>query len=115
MPNRLHTRRPIEIRFNQFLRGRPYPCRTVDLSPTGLRAQWLEEPADADAEFAVELMLPNEQEPLWVWGHRLRCQDGTYAMRFVSMRDCDRARLEEFLRPSTARFTPLMPEDLFDA
>ena len=79
------------------------------------RAEWVEEPECAEEQFAVELMLPNEEESLWVWGHRLRREGVRYAMRFVSMRDRDRIRLEEFLTPSTGRLTPLMPDDLFDA
>ena len=115
MANRSHLRRPIEMEFNQYLGGRPYLARSVDLSSAGLRAEWLEEPDGAPDEFSVELRLPNETEGLWIWGHRVWRRDGQYALRFVSMRPREQARLEEFLTPSTARLTPLFADDLYDA
>jgi hypothetical protein len=93
MANRSCVRQPIEIRFNQYIGGRPYEGRTVDLSPSGLRAEWLEEPEGAEDEFAVELFLPNEEQTVWIWGNRIRRDAFEYAMRFVSMHARDRARL----------------------
>ena len=115
MDNRAEFRRPIEMLFNKYLAGYPYLCRTVDLSCDGLRAESFVEPDDAEDAFPLELRLPQDRETMWIWARLVWERNGEQALRFHSMRPCDRARLEKFLVPSTDRPLPVFPEELYDA
>jgi hypothetical protein len=112
---RSDVRRPFQMLFNKYIGGHPHLCRTVDLSAQGLRAELFTHPDGADETFPVELRLPYDDDSLWIWARRVWQRERHEAVQFMSMRDCDRARLKQFLVPSTARPVPVFPEELLDA
>ena len=115
MNARLHVRRPIDLDCTKYLGSRPYFGRTMDLTTEGMRVGSLGEPEDTEDSFVVGLSLPHDDETMWIWARRVWKRDGEQAVRFVSMRPRDRARLTRFLTPSRNRPVPVFPEELLDA
>jgi hypothetical protein len=115
LDRRSTPRRPIDILFNKYLEGFPYLCRTLDLSPDGLLAEVFTEPEAAPDSFPIALRLPGHPELVWVWARHVRTGTRTQALEFLSLRPCDRQRLERFLEPSVGRPVPVFPEELLDA
>ena len=95
---RSHRRQPIDILFNKYLRGHPFLCRGVDLSPDGMRVRSFTEPDSGDESFSIELRLPGDDESLWVWARSVWRTGGEQAITFLAMADADRERLNRYVR-----------------
>jgi hypothetical protein len=98
LDRRTEPRRPLDVYFNKYIEGYPHLCRSRDLSRTGLRATAFSEPDSAADGCALELQLPGDEQPLWVWARAVWRRDQEQALEFVSINSRDRARLEAYLR-----------------
>jgi hypothetical protein len=49
---------------------------------------------------ALELQIPGQEESVWVWAHTVWRRGREQALRFVSLHERDRERLERYLSPA---------------
>jgi hypothetical protein len=98
MSDRRRTSRlSVDLFVNKYIRGYPYLCRTVDLSPGGLLAETFTEP-DTDLEsFALEFRIPGMDRSIWAWARSVRRDDARQAIEFLSMDTADSELLAGFV------------------
>jgi hypothetical protein len=102
LDRRITIRKPLDVFLNKFIQGYPYLCRTVDVSTTGVLVETYSEPEVGEDRFPLELRLPNEDEALWLWVHRVRSSGKYQALEFVSASPPVRRRIEEFVIAANA-------------
>lgn len=91
------ARKPFRVYFNKYIAGHPHLSRTVDVSTTGILVDTLLEPRDVAPSFAIELTLPGEREPAWLWVRSVGRRGGREALSFVNLGARDQARLRRFV------------------
>src|ERR1700722_13392865 len=82
---------------NKHIDGLPHLARVLDLSAGGMMVRKVLGPALARSFFSVELGIPWTGEQFWIWTRCVRDWGDLQALRFMGMRDEDRARLAEIV------------------
>lgn len=91
---RLAQRRPVTLLFNKYLEGRPYLCRTINISSSGMLAATHVEPERQPESFAVEVCFPGQSESTWFWARTVRRDGSHQAFEFLGVGAGDRVWLE---------------------
>jgi hypothetical protein len=98
MIERRHAaRKSIDLFFNKYLRGHPYLCRSIDLSPRGAQVLTYSEPECPVESFSLELRLPQASESVWVWARSIWRRQGRQAIEFVRFERSGQRQLRQFL------------------
>jgi hypothetical protein len=82
---------------NKHIDGVPHLARVLDLSAGGMMVRKIFEPALAKSFFAVELGVPWRSERFWIWSRCVRDWGDLQAVRFIGLREDERARLAEIV------------------
>ncbi len=82
---------------NKHVDGHPHLARVLDLSAGGMMLRKVLEPARSKTSFAVELGIPWTDERFWIWARCVRDWGDLQALRFLGLRDEERARLAEIV------------------
>jgi hypothetical protein len=91
---RLTRRRPVTLLFNKYLEGRPYLCRSIDISAGGMLAATHVEPERQPDSFAVEVCFPGQTQSTWLWARTVRRCEDRQAIEFLGVGAGERAWLE---------------------
>ena len=83
--------------MNKHIDGLPHLARVLDLSAGGMMVRKVLEPALSRSFFAVELGIPWTDERFWIWTRCVRDWGDLQALRFLGLRDEERARLAEIV------------------
>jgi PilZ domain len=78
---------------NKHIDGLPHLARLLDLSAGGMMVRKVFEPELTRSFFSVELAIPWTDERFWIWARCVRETGDRQAIRFMGLRDEERARL----------------------
>ena len=82
---------------NKYVDGLPHLAKVLDLSAGGMMVRKVLEPALARSFFSIQLGIPWTGEQFWIWTRCVRDWGDLQAVRFMGMRDDERARLAEIV------------------
>jgi hypothetical protein len=94
---RSSKRAKVDLLLNKYINGFPHACRVLDLSMGGMLVRRINEPEATNDSFPLELGLPGDKDPMWIWSRPIWTQGKRQAIRFVALDPEDRARLATYL------------------
>jgi hypothetical protein len=97
---RTSPRTRVDLLFNKYIDGYPHVCRTIDVSDSGMLLERVSEPTVEREFYPIEIGLLDGGdlvERLWLWAREVWTDGEKQALRFVDVRDRDRAKLTRLL------------------
>jgi hypothetical protein len=95
---RAAPRTRLDLLFNRYIDGYPHLCRIVDVSETGLLLARIAGPVIEREFYPVEIGVLEDDdverpERLWLWTKQVWTSGEHQALRFLEVKDRDRAAL----------------------
>lgn len=80
---------------NRFVEGYPYAARVVDASADAIRVQGIREPelGTPPDRYALEVMLPGNSEPTWLWTRVLKRDERGDVLAILGLDPLERTRI----------------------
>jgi hypothetical protein len=94
---RSSKRETVDLLLNKYIAGFPHACRVLDISMGGMLVRRINEPEASNDSFSLQLGLPGDKDPMWIWSRPIWTKGSRQAVRFVAMDPQDRARLALYL------------------
>jgi hypothetical protein len=94
---RIDTRIPVELLINKYIDGHPYLVHGVNISWTGVLVERVIEPTFRREMYPLEIGLPDEDSPIWVWSLPVWTSDKRQALRFIGLDTRDERALARFI------------------
>ena len=94
---RLESRAPVEFFVNEYIDGFPHLCHALDISRGGLRVSRVLPPDTRREFYSIEMGVPGERHPIWVWTRPVWTVGREQALRFVGLDQRDELALDRYL------------------
>lgn len=94
---RTTRRREVDILVNKYVDGYPYLCLAANLTHGGLLVSTTVELDVRRSLYALEIGLPDGQQPLWAWARPVWTSGKQQALRLVHMSREASERIRHFL------------------